>query len=825
VLRNHNYIKGFENMNIMDAAVAATRERFDRVQHRAFRDQGFQGTVEGLAVTQALFGKLSGVLQTKLQPPYKGVRKVHRDFVRTLRQLDPDLIAVATLSYLLHSIVLQSPLMQVSLLLGKNIQVECWAAGLLKFNDKLFAKVERQARKRHGSLRYRRQNARIMAKRGGYTSPKWSNAMLVNAGGFLIDCVLEALPDMFFVQLHDDKHFIVITPEAEAIATAAVAEAVKKYPVLPPCVTPPQPWTAYRRGGYWGPKSELYTVFVRTMHKQTRAAIEAGMRKGSMGAHVAAVNALQAVPWKINQRVLDVVQWCYNNDVVVKGLPPKSDIPDPERLSDEDWQDKDKRRLQRYKIAQVKEQNRGRLCDRVLFTQDMATAKELATEQSFFTPFNCDWRGRVYSVSHFGYQRDDRIRALFLFANGMPIGEEGLYWLKVHVANCGDFDKMSKRPITERVAWTEANLALINTVAASPTAAAAWWTKADKPFLFLAACLELTAALASGPAYVTHLPVSWDGSCSGLQHLCAMTRASEGALVNLTPQELPQDVYQTVADLVASRVAADTVTEHAELAKLCLDYGIDRKLVKRNVMTFPYSSRKFGMAGQHVEDLMRPLEIEVLEGKHKTHPFGDDNGRAAARYLASHIYDAISEVVGKPAEAMAFLQGCARALAHEGKALTWTTPTGLPWVNRYHVHQVKRVRLWLADAEIRVSTADGMTKEIDKDRAANGVAPNFVHSLDASHLLLTVNASVAEGITNLATVHDSFGCLAPQATRFNAIIREQFVKMYEDHDVLAEVLACAKRDLSEHNWERLPEVPAKGPLNLKEVLNARYAFA
>jgi DNA-directed RNA polymerase len=42
------------------------------------------------------------------------------------------------------------------------------------------------------------------------------------------------------------------------------------------------------------------------------------------------------------------------------------------------------------------------------------------------------------------------------------------------------------------------------------------------------------------------VPNPFDGSCSGVQHRCAMTRAPEGSLVNLTPQPLPQDVYQVV---------------------------------------------------------------------------------------------------------------------------------------------------------------------------------------------------------------------------------------------------------------------------------------
>ena len=49
--------------------------------------------------------------------------------------------------------------------------------------------------------------------------------------------------------------------------------------------------------------------------------------------------------------------------------------------------------------------------------------------------------------------------------------------------------------------------------------------------------------------------------------------------------------------------------------------------------------------------------------------------------------------------------------------------------------------------------------------------------------------------------------------------------MYEQHDVLAEVLQRAKCDLSEHNCNRLPDVVGFGTLNIKEVINAKYAFA
>ena len=458
----------------------------------------------------------------------------------------------------------------------------------------------------------------------------------------------------------------------------------------------------------------------------------------------------------------------------------------------------------------------------------------MAAQERFWTPMNLDWRGRVYGVPSFNFQSRDRVRALFLFADGEPIGEEGLYWLKVHVANCGNFEgedfiKVSKRPFAERVRWVHENLEKIKSTVAAPLREL-WWTKADKPFQFLAACFQLSSALAQGPTFVSRLPISFDGSCSGLQHLSAMTRDEKTAkLVNLTPQVVPQDIYQTIADRVRQRVDGDIECyEDTHLAQMWLKEGIDRKAVKRNVMTYVYGSSSWGMAEQQLEDLMRPLADKVKRGKLKEHPFGEDKGAAAAKYIAQIIYSTIEKVAKRPAAAMKFLQLLAAAMADEGLYLQWTTPAGFPWANRYYTQKTKQVRLYLHNLGVsfRVLLTTGEEEpKIDRRKANNGVAPNFVHACDAAHLMRTVNAAVAEGITSIATVHDSFGCLPSRAGRFRKIIREEFVRMYEEHDVLAEVFAQARADLS-RNTKRMPSAPPQyGALDLKKVLDAEFAFA
>ena len=478
---------------------------------------------------------------------------------------------------------------------------------------------------------------------------------------------------------------------------------------------------------------------------------------------------------------------------------------------------------------------------------NIETAQEIG-DQRFWMPMSLDFRGRVYGLPTFNFYGDDHLRALFLFAEGEPIGHEGLYWLRVHTANCGDFKreddtKISKKPFDDRVAWVDENIERIRRTVAAPMdeKSRSWWTAASDPFQFLAACFELVAAVEAvetGRSFETHLPVSFDGSCSGIQHLCAMTRAPEGILVNLATNKKPADIYQTIADKVNEKlraiVAAGEVSpEDLFFARLLRAQHLDRKVVKQNVMTFPYGVTTQGMCDQLMETLMEPLTKQHRSGNH---PFGDKTSqKKAARFLAEQVEKVVPEIVGLPAEAMEFLKNLAGVVAQQQQHLRWTTPTGFPWRNQYQEKTDVQVRIYVHEQGPEGSEGPdgrpytvhiyGRSNAVDKKKARSGVAPNFVHACDAAHLMMTVNAAASDGITNIVTVHDSFGCLASQAERFPRIIREQFVRMYEEHDVLAEILERAKQDLGKKPPKGWPQLPERGTLDLQGVLEAEYAFA
>ena len=71
-------------------------------------------------------------------------------------------------------------------------------------------------------------------------------------------------------------------------------------------------------------------------------------------------------------------------------------------------------------------------------------------------------------------------------------------------------------------------------------------------------------------------------------------------------------------------------SEDGHLAQMWLNYGIDRKVVKRNVMSYFYSSNEYGMAKQQREDLMQEL-ADVENGDREKHPFEGESD-AAAKY-------------------------------------------------------------------------------------------------------------------------------------------------------------------------------------------------
>jgi len=245
--------------------------------------------------------------------------------------------------------------------------------------------------------------------------------------------------------------------------------------------------------------------------------------------------------------------------------------------------------------------------DRAMMRIRMDVCEELVNEPCLYFPYQLDYRGRAYPIPQvLNPQADDIGRALLKFANGKPLGKSGAYWLAVHLANTYGYDKAS---FDERVKWVEEHEAEIRASAEHPLHGSLFWAdekKVDKPWCFLAACLEWVDYLNHNrsPDFESYLPIAMDGTCNGLQHLSAMGRDQVGGrATNLVRGPKPADIYQEVANRVLPRVQRDVQAGNTEalywLEQLTGPHG--RKVVKRATMTTPYGVTPAGIREQLIE--------------------------------------------------------------------------------------------------------------------------------------------------------------------------------------------------------------------------------
>ena len=101
------------------------------------------------------------------------------------------------------------------------------------------------------------------------------------------------------------------------------------------------------------------------------------------------------------------------------------------------------------------------------------------------------------------------------------------------------------------------------------------------------------------------------------------------------------------------------------------------------------------------------------------------------------------EILGRPKAVMEFIRGLAELQAWRSLPLKWITPSGLPVSsNRCYEPNTKTVKLTLPGRRVEYRVADGRKDKINTEDAINDAPANFVHSMDATHWVFSVNAAV-----------------------------------------------------------------------------------
>jgi Autographiviridae RNA polymerase len=196
----------------------------------------------------------------------------------------------------------------------------------------------------------------------------------------------------------------------------------------------------------------------------------------------------------------------------------------------------------------------------------------------------------------------------------------------------------------------------------------------------------------------------------------------------------------------------------------------------------------------------------------------------AATYLSPIVWEAISGTVSAAREAMQYIKDVTRPLSKANKMITWRTPTGWLCVQRYPKMLEKRVETWLEGSIVKPVLLKESPK-INSRKSSSAVSANFVHSMDASAMVACILRCHEEGVQDFSMIHDSYGCHATKMPLMARVLREEFVKMYTENDVLKQLRDRVIEELGPEVTPDLPELPARGSFNLDLVRTSPYFFA
>jgi len=751
----------------------------------------------------------------------------------------------------------ERPLVTIARLIGTSICDEACIEAFKKAEPDLFKLTERKVKKERRSRDhvYARKIYSVMASRAGIDLTSWSSTERCHIGATLVELLASStgLVDLSLGYQRNRKKIWRVDPTPEALEM--VERLAKRGELLTfapniPMVCRPRPWTNLHDGGYLN-DDFAYPLIKGIDRKKDGQTYANDLSRQDLSQVLSAVNAMQNTAWHINKPVLDVMLEAIDRGVSIGKLPSKEIQPQPvkhpvlaegddlmaawkeagDTASQQAWREThtDLITERRQEMTAWWGSERRRVSQFIQAHTDVSTAQGYSGYDAIYFPWQLDFRGRAYAVtSGLNPQGSDLTKSLLEFANGKPLTNDnnGIFWLAVHIANCFGFDKVS---FEEREAWVLDRSEELRMFALDPFSSRSLWEEAEKPWMFLAACIEWHNALSHGVGYVSHLPITMDGTCNGLQHYSAMLRDEVGAkAVNLTPNERPADIYAQVADLVTIELGKRKEKEPE--ARQWLALRVDRKITKRSVMTLPYSATTYASRG-FIEAAARekaertgfnPFEATFIGangGEVKT-----DGMFKASLYLQPIVWEAIGQVVSSAITVQKWLSKAARvALGGTQGGLRWHLPDGFVVEQSYRKKDIGLIKTKLMGAVTQLRVADDV-EALDLKANARAVPPNFVHSYDACALRMYVNLAYKCGIREFAMVHDSYGSLAADVEQMRVAIQESFVDLYEEGDRLIDV----SYDLGAATSSKptaFPKLPKRGSFRIEDILQSEFFFA
>ena len=660
--------------------------------------------------------------------------------------------------------------------IGLAVEQECQMRHYEKTAPGLLYKLKERYWHSSSGTQQKLVNIRTLMNRYDVTPwQTWGSKNRVQLGGWLLDCIMET-SGWFTRHIHQQGRkkiqYVIPTPEFLEKKDEIMKNAELFSPVAWPMLIPPRDWSNESCGGY-------FLNEIMAGHHLVRRGNPLSIQGETP---IEFLNKIQKVAYRLNPFTVKVAEELDRMERAVgkflpimhHDLPPKPIDIDTNKESRQDY----KRRAKVVHDLQAQEFRKS--CRTRMTMEAVARFKD---KDKFYLPWSFDYRGRAYPIpSHLTPQDTDFGKSLLRFAKEATMNKYAEKWLAFQVATTYGRDKDT---IEDRLKWVKNNTHIISMVACDPIRHIHEWEEAAEPWQFLAACDEYYHCVLIKDRTTTGGIVATDATCSGLQILAGLARdKSTASLVNVIPSEKPQDAYAVVAN-TAAPFCPNSIRNH-----------MDRKVVKRVVMTIPYNAKPFSNR-EYIKDALKEKGIEIEK---------EDLTKTVVA-----VRDAMDTVVPGPMAVMSWIEEeVAKAIDRGKTELKWVTPSGFVVNQRLMKPKTIQVELQLLGrCQLTVATED--SNKVDKQHHKNATAPNLIHSLDASLLHLSALAFYAP----IALIHDSVLCRATDMELLSSVVRATYMHLFAEHDYLQDFATQIEAET---------DPPIIGDLEPESVIESTYFF-
>ena len=737
---------------------------------------------------------------------------------KLLIQLDPDVSAFMGLKVVVDNLSTPMGMTNVAIKVGQHIEDEVRFGKFKKENPQGFQAIKDEVIERTSNRNNRRIAINYTMKfKYGVEHIPWSKQELYQVGMTLIHIITEktGLVQQVKVGWGKGKTKINLQATEETIRWLENANSKSEMltPVFQPMIHSPKKWTSLFNGGYY-----LSDLRLNKLIKASNHCYIEELEHDEMPLVYNTTNALGETAWRVDEDILKIVKVAWEQGWMNAGLPSKDaiDIP-PSPFAHLDLKKKDMTNAQKFQLrqwsveaARIHNLNAKSMSKKLRLIRTLQTADKFSGRGIYFPHSRC-FRGRLYPIPSFlSYQSESYAKALLRFNTKLPIEtKEQADALKKHGANCIGYDKLT---LEERLNAVDNMHNEIISWATDPFDNRGWLA-VDSPWESLKIAYEWKGITEQGYGFLSDLCVSVDGSINGSQHCSAMLRDPVGAkATNLYPNDKPSDLYKILADDTKRSLSE----KDDDIARDWVNSDLlTRKLVKRPVMTRAYSSTKQSCR-QYLEDYVIDQRAVGNESWDVRKDFRH------TLYACDVLWEEMAERLKGQTLFMEWLKDIVEIYAENNIPFTWKAPNGFIAFQRYTQTTKSRVKTTIDGVFYRGLLHLPNQKKSCKRRNKQGCAPNVIHSLDAAHLDLTVNAMIDKyPDMSFGMVHDSFGCHAARMPEMLTAVKETFVKMYQENNIIQQIYD----DCCFLFGDVTPPPPELGDFDITKVLESDYFFS